>query len=102
MMRSIPDSTAATRPGWRIPEDGRSVSQPDGEKAPEPDRSCLSQAILALGTNAYPMQSLRLADSPFFRLRVDNWRVIYHALIEKETVLILKVARRSEQTYRGV
>ena len=72
------------------------------EKAPEPDRSHLRQAILALGANAYPMQSLRLANSPFFRLRVGNWRVIYHVLMKKDTVLILKVARRSEQTYRDV
>ena len=72
------------------------------EKAPAPDRLRLRQAILSLGENAHPPQSFRLANSPFFRLRVGNWRVIYHVLTEKNTVLVLKVARRSEQAYRGL
>ena len=70
------------------------------EKASEPDRSRLRSAILSLKENPHPPQSLRLTNTPFFRLRVGDWRVIYHLLSERDTVLVLKVARRSEQTYK--
>jgi mRNA-degrading endonuclease RelE of RelBE toxin-antitoxin system len=48
------------------------------------------------------MSVLRLAGGPFWRLRVGDLRVVYAIDDERRTVVVLRVARRSESTYRRV
>jgi mRNA interferase RelE/StbE len=56
--------------------------------------------ILALALDARSPGAMKLADTEFWRLRVGDLRVIYMVDGAEETIIVLKVARRSESTYR--
>jgi mRNA interferase RelE/StbE len=58
--------------------------------------------ILALGIEPRPPGVAKIAGSEFWRLRVGDLRVIYAIDDRPRLVVILKVARRSEGTYRRV
>ena len=58
--------------------------------------------ILALAIDPRPHGIATLAGTDFWRLRVGDLRVIYLIDDVARLVVILKVARRSESTYRGV
>jgi mRNA interferase RelE/StbE len=56
--------------------------------------------ILAFGLEPRPPGATKLADTDFWRLRVGDMRIVYTIL--DETVVVLKVARRSDSTYRRI
>jgi mRNA interferase RelE/StbE len=58
--------------------------------------------ILALAIEPRPPGSVKLAASEFWRLRVGDLRVIYVIDDAATLVIVLRVARRSESTYRRV
>jgi mRNA-degrading endonuclease RelE of RelBE toxin-antitoxin system len=58
--------------------------------------------ILALGIEPRPSGTLRLAGTDFWRLRVGDLRVIYWIDNAARLIVVLRVARRSESTYRRV
>jgi mRNA interferase RelE/StbE len=68
-------------------------------RLPPGDAARLRGPILALGLDAQPAGAVKLASSDFWRLRVGELRVIY-AVPDAETVVVLRVARRAESTYR--
>lgn len=57
--------------------------------------------MVALGSDPYPAGSRKLVETEFWRLRVGDLRVIYAVDDTADIVVVLKVARRSESTYRG-
>jgi mRNA interferase RelE/StbE len=58
--------------------------------------------ILALGIDPRPGGVTKLKGTDFWRIRVGDVRLIYHVDDDARLVIILKVARRSESTYRKV
>jgi mRNA interferase RelE/StbE len=70
-------------------------------KLPPGDAAALRGPILALALDPRPAGAARLAGADLWRIRVGNLRVIY-AIEADERVVVLKVARRSESTYRRV
>ena len=58
--------------------------------------------ILALGLDPRPPGAAKLSSADFWRLRVGDVRVIYAIDSGAEVVVVLRVARRSESTYRQV
>ena len=58
--------------------------------------------ILALAVDPHPPGITKLAGSDLWRLRVGDLRVIYAVDSAAWTVVVLRVARRSESTYRQV
>ena len=58
--------------------------------------------ILALAIDPRPAGVAKLAGTDFWRLRVGDLRVIYLVDDQARLVVGLKVARRSESTYRDV
>ena len=61
----------------------------------------LSKPILSLQENPRPAGSKKLqGDKTAWRIRVGSLRVVYQVLGEQQVVVILKVARRNEATYR--
>ena len=58
--------------------------------------------ILALARDPRPAGSAMLAGSSFRRLRVGDVRIAYSIDEEMRTIVILRVARRNESTYRRV
>lgn len=71
-------------------------------RLPPGDAARLRGPILALAIEPRPPGVAKLADTDFWRLRVGDLRIVY--LIEEalRLVVVLKVARRSESTYRRV
>lgn len=66
----------------------------------EPDYSRVAQAILKLEDNPRPPGCRKLRDLEGWRIRVGNWRVIYHVDDRERMVVIVEIRRRREDTYR--
>ena len=71
-------------------------------RLPPGDAARLRGPILALALDPRPPGAVRLAGTDFWRLRVGDLRIIYLVDEAASLVAILKVARRSESTYRRV
>jgi mRNA interferase RelE/StbE len=69
-------------------------------RLPPGDAPRLRGPILALSIDAKPPGSSKLAGTSFWRLRVGELRIVYG--IESDEIVVLKVARRLESTYRRV
>ena len=66
------------------------------------DAAGLRGPILALGLDPRPSGAVKLSGTEFLRIRVGTFRVIYNMEDASRLVMVLKVARRSESTYRRV
>ena len=71
-------------------------------RLPPGDAARLRGPILALAIDPRPTAVTKLSGTDFWRLRVGDLRVVYHIEEDDRLVLILRVARRSESTYRRV
>ena len=58
--------------------------------------------ILALARDPRPAGSVDLSGSPFWRLWIGDLRILYAIDDRARTVVVLRVARRNESTYRRV
>jgi mRNA interferase RelE/StbE len=58
--------------------------------------------ILALGFDPRPPGADPLAASPFWRMRVSDLRIVHAIDDAARTVIVVRVARRSESSYRRV
>jgi mRNA interferase RelE/StbE len=66
----------------------------------EPDFSRVADAILGLEDNPCPPGCRKLRGLEGWRIRVGNWRVIYHINDQERVVTIVEIRRRREDTYR--
>jgi mRNA interferase RelE/StbE len=66
----------------------------------EPDFGRITRAILTLEDDPRPPGCRKLRGLEGWRIRVGNWRVIYHINDEDNLVTIVAVRRRREDTYR--
>ena len=66
----------------------------------EPDFSRVAQTILRLEDNPRPPGCRKLHGKDGWRVRVGNWRVIYHIDDQERVVTIVEIKRRREDTYR--
>lgn len=62
------------------------------------DRVAIHDAVTRLGHFPNVQNIKRLANSPYYRLRVSSWRVIFSE--SKELIVIEKVKKRNERTYQ--
>lgn len=62
----------------------------------------LRSPILALGLDPRPGGVGKMSGSDFWRLRAGTFRIIYSIDDDARLVVVLRVARRSESTYRRV
>lgn len=69
-------------------------------RLPPGDAARLRGPILSLGLDQTPPGTAKLAGTEFWRLRVGALRIVY--AIDDDAVVVLKVARRSESTYRRI
>ena len=69
-------------------------------KLPANAAARLRGPILALGADPRPQGASALTGTPFLRLRVGELRVIYLVEDGRARVLVLRVARRADSTYR--
>ena len=71
-------------------------------RLPPGDAARLRGPILALAIDPRPQGAAKLAGTDFWRLRVGDLRIVYLIDDSASLVVILRVARRSERTYRRV
>jgi mRNA interferase RelE/StbE len=71
-------------------------------RLPPGDAARLRGPILALAIEARPPGAVKLVGTDFWRLRVGDLRVIYLIDDAVSLIVVLKVARRAESTYRRV
>ncbi len=69
------------------------------EKLPSDDQERVLEAITALADNPRPFGAHKLEDD-LYRIRIGRYRVIYWINDKERLVVITKVAKRSERTYR--
>ena len=85
---------------YRI-ETARSRVKRDLERIPATDRARIAATIAVLRNTPRPAQAIQL-EPDVYRIRVGDYRVIYKVYDDKELVLIGRIARRSESTYKGI
>ena len=66
----------------------------------EPDFGRITQAILRLEDDPRPPRCRKLRELDGWRIRVGNWRIIYHIDDDERLVTVVAVKRRREDTYR--
>ena len=66
-----------------------------------PVRVRIAEAVQALADDPRPPGVMQL-ESDVYRLRVDDHHVIYKVLDEERIILVGRVVRRSESTYRNL
>jgi mRNA interferase RelE/StbE len=71
-------------------------------RLPPGDAARSRAAILALAIEPRPPGVAKMAGSAYWRIRAGELRVIYVVDDEAMLVVVLKVARRAESTYRRV
>jgi mRNA interferase RelE/StbE len=86
--------------GWRV--ELAPAAQRQLRRLPPGDAARLRGPILALAIDPRPPGSVKLAGTEFWRLRVGDLRVAYLIEDGDQLIVVLKVARRSESTYRRV
>jgi mRNA interferase RelE/StbE len=84
--------------GYRV--DVSPAAQRQLKRLPPGDAARLRGPILALGIDPRPPGATKLVESDIWRLRVGDLRVIYAIDDGDRLVVVLRVARRSESTYR--
>ena len=77
------------------------AAQRDLRRLPRAVQALLARPIQALAEDPRPagVRKIRGGDRAW-RIRVGPYRIVYDVLDERALVVILKVARRSEATYR--
>ena len=78
---------------------GRAV-QKQLDKLAEHDYEIVAEAISALERESRPRGVKRLAESGLWRIRVGQYRVVYNIDDEELLVIVVRVARRAEDTYK--
>lgn len=78
-----------------------SHTQRDLDAIPDDIWSKIDKAILGLAQNPRP-PGVKKLNKNLFRIRIGSWRVIYAVADKELKVMILRVARRNEKTYRGI
>ena len=69
-------------------------------RLPPGDAARLRSPILALAIEPRPSGAVKLVGTEFWRVRVGDIRIIYLVDESAGLVVVVKVARRSESTYR--
>ena len=70
-------------------------------RVPPYDRERVIEAIEALAENPRPQGIVQLEPN-VYRPRVGDYRVIYKVFDEEQLIIIGRIARRSEKTYRDI
>lgn len=65
-------------------------------KLPNTIQSKIKQKILSLENNPRPVGSIKLRESPYYRIRSGDYRIIYSINGETKLLKILSIAHRKE------
>lgn len=71
------------------------------DEVPREEYRRIYESLKSLSASPRPRGCVKLADD-LYRIRCGAYRVLYSVLDKDQAVLIVKVARRSEKTYRDL
>ena len=80
----------------------RRSAQKELDALPEQDYEQVAKVIGILEENPRPPRVKKLADSALWRIRIGQYRIVYAVDDEAQSVTIVRVARRQEDTYKGL
>lgn len=80
----------------------RRAAQKELDALSGPDYEAIAKAISTLEQNPRPPRVKKLADSGLWRIRVGQYRVVYAIDDEPRVITVVRVARRKENTYKGL
>ena len=80
----------------------RRAAQKELDALPEQDYEMVAKVICTLEENPRPARVKKLADSGLWRIRVGQYRIVYAVDDEAQLVTVVRVARRKEDTYKGL
>ena len=78
----------------------RSAAQKDLDTIVGQEYAAVAKAISGLEENPRPPKVKKLAESGLWRVRVKKYRVIYTINDTAKEIIVVRVARRSEDTYK--
>jgi len=78
----------------------RRAGQRQLDKLAKKDYGIVAEVISALEQEPRPPGVKKLAESRLWRIRVRHYRVVYAIDDKKSLVIVARVARRAEDTYR--
>jgi len=78
----------------------RRAAQKELDKLAEQDYEIVAQAISALEQEPRPTRVKKLAESGLWRIRIGQYRAVYAINDEEHLVIVVRIARRKEDTYR--
>ncbi|HEY4711660.1 MAG TPA: type II toxin-antitoxin system RelE/ParE family toxin [Dehalococcoidia bacterium] len=80
----------------------RRVAQKGLDALPEQDYCKVAEVIATLEGNPRPPRVKKLAESGLWRIRVGQYRMVYVIDDKAQLVTVVRVARRKEDTYKGL
>ncbi len=80
----------------------RSAAQKDLDTFTGKEYQAVAEAISALEETPRPSKVKKLATSGLWRVRVKKCRIIYAINDTDKEIIVVRVARRSEDTYKGL
>jgi len=80
----------------------RRAAQRGLDALPERDYDRVAEIIGTLEGNPRPPRVKKLADSGLWRIRVGQYRIVYAMDDKAQLITIVRIARRKEDTYRGL
>ena len=78
----------------------RRVAQKQLDKLAGKDYETIAEAISALEQEPRPLGVKKLAESGLWRIRIGSFRIIYSIDDGERVSVIVRVARRTEDTYK--
>lgn len=85
---------------YRI-EAARSRIKRELKSIPKANRTRIAAAVAELRNQPRPLDAIQLEPN-VYRIRIGDYRVIYKVNDENQLVLIGRIARRGEDTYKGI
>ena len=82
-------------------EAARSRIKRELKRIPDTDRVRIAAAVAELSEQPRPSHAVQLEPN-VYRIRIGDYRVIYKVYDVEQIVLIGRVARRGEGTYKGI
>lgn len=68
----------------------------DLAKIPRRDQERIRSALVAFATNPRPPGCVKLTNSPYWRVREGDWRIVYEIDDAAHTVTVLRIRHRRE------
>ena len=78
----------------------RRAAQKQLDKLTGRDYQAVARVISALEQEPRPKRVRKLAESSLWRIKVGQYRVVYNINDEERLVIVVRVARRAEDTYK--